>query len=99
MNRKSRRFSPLRRTLQLLRYLMEHRFGAETADLADEVGVGRRAVYRYLNVLNAVGVRVINVNAGAPAIRARWRLVDRNDVTRLVGIHMIYPSRPVAGTI
>lgn len=86
MNRKNRRHGPVKKALAILRYLVEHRFGATIAELGEETDAKPRNVYRYIAALQEAGIRVRNVAGRGPGVKAKFRLEDRPSYARLLGI-------------
>ncbi len=55
---KSERHRPLQRVLEMVKYLADHRFGAEIGELAKEMDMTPRNVYRYLRAMDEAGVGI-----------------------------------------
>ncbi len=48
----------LRSCLEMLVFLVEHRFGATLEELAEELDITRRQVYRYKKALQGAGIEL-----------------------------------------
>lgn len=69
----------LARALGLLVALASKRFGMDMAEIKDELGVGRRAVYHYLDALARAGVEFDNRVQLSPGGR-RQRLIRLKNI-------------------
>lgn len=81
----SPRHRVLSKSLEILRYLVDHRFGATMEELAKEFDMSRREAYRYKDAFERAGIELTpHFN---PATRGnRWRLKDRPRYARLMGM-------------
>ncbi len=73
---KSERHRPLQRVLEMVKYLADHRFGAEIGELAKEMDMTPRNVYRYIRAMDEAGVD-IERSGRAQWEKSRIRLKDR----------------------
>lgn len=75
----------LRKALEVLQYLVDHRFGGTVEDFAKEFELSRRQVRRYLHALEGAGV-ALDCRRNGPSLANVWRLKDRPRFARLMGM-------------
>lgn len=75
----------LRKALEVLQYLVDHRFGGTIEELAKEFDLSKRQVRRYLHAIEGAGVALECRRNGASLANV-WRLNDRPRYARLMGM-------------
>lgn len=73
---KSERHRPLQKAFEMVRYLANHRFGVEINELATEMDMSVRNVYRYVRAMEESGVG-IERSSQAQWEKSKIRLKDR----------------------
>lgn len=76
--------STLKLCIKLLVFLVEHRFGGTLDELAEELDITRRQVYRYKKALEGAGIQLTEHRTSVTQ-KKTWRLKDRPRFARLVG--------------
>ena len=75
----------LSKSLEILRYLVDHRFGATIEELAKEFDMSRREAYRYKAAFEKAGID-LTAHFNPETRSNRWRLKDRPRYAQLLGV-------------
>jgi predicted DNA-binding transcriptional regulator YafY len=80
------RYGPILKAFQVLRYLVDHRFGGTVEDLQEEIGgrISPRTVWRYIEALKKAGFRISNGNCRGSGGKAVFRLDNRRETAELL---------------
>jgi predicted DNA-binding transcriptional regulator YafY len=82
---KLNRHETLTCALRILCYLCDHRFGGTVQELADEVGVSRRGIYRYLAAFRAAGIPIERTFRRGVSPGNVFKLRDRRWIAERLG--------------
>lgn len=84
--RKSKLHECLARSLRLLTYLCEHRFGGTIHDLTEEIGLSQRQLYHYLEAFESAGIPIERNKGDRWTGPGRVKLRDRRWVMEKLGV-------------
>lgn len=78
--RKMGRHACLKRCLDMIRVMVDNRFGVTLPRLQEELEVSRREVYRYIQALREAGLHLENVSGGRGGRnKAVYKLINRQE--------------------
>jgi len=79
------RHKVLEKSLAILQYLVDHRYGVTIKDLSEEFEMSLREAYRYKAAFERAGID-LSAHFNPETRSNRWRLKDRPKYARLMGM-------------